>query len=91
MITELGFYLAGTAVLVGVIKYGFGAMKTKYETKPDKIKAIKELMESDGFKQHVEKRAEVAKSLMENIEGLGSSGIENLLDNIFGRMEILDD
>lgn len=96
-VLEFGiFFLTGGTVAYGLIKHGFRTIRENYRTKNERINAVKDLMESEGFKEHIEKRESLTKKMLEDADlandDLYHSGyIKEVLNSTYGELNFLNE
>ena len=95
-VIQTAFYSAGAAAgAIGVAYFWYKARKSDHETKPGRIKASQDLMNSEGYKKLMAERSELAlKIYQERLRGRISPAdyhphlvVNAIVDEALGKLE----
>jgi len=84
-IFEAAVYSAGAVgVAYTIAKHWYQKRKSDNETHPARMQAVKELMESEGFKDYLQRRTDLAKEVMSDDRVDNANYIEAIVNNTLG-------
>ena len=81
-IFEAAVYSAGAVgVAYTIARHWYQKRKSDNETHPARMQAVKELMESESFKDYLQRRTDLTKVMLEDTEITNGSYIDRRVNN----------
>jgi len=77
----------GTAVAISataVAAYHSSNQHKAYETQPERVQAVRELMESPGFQNYLEERSGLAEVISADVKALSSGYVSTIVNATLG-------